>query len=345
MFNEDISLTVQEAADSSVAIDAILFVVLIVLVFISLSRNNILLPILLFTIAVVFAFNETLSTQSLSQQSLDGRVVQVSVDNNSSSPFKLRGKTKLMACIPVIFSGVVQMVNLVRGDRKYMLTKKLSTSMVMNSVDRIIYRSHLTGPLPEKTIFVCQHLPYLFDTLVFHTFVPNTHKLTVFNDFTMGGMSKQVASVFHTLYCKHLYGAYKFSRRDKDEMKNQLVEFVDSMVNATDPEVYCIWPSGWAWDYTQENGIKQFKPGTFYISAFTGYPLTVVHGRHSDDKMKFIVEQSEIIYPPKFENREPTYMEFYNNPTNKAIVEEYRTRVENLYREIDNRLLKEVNSL
>lgn len=345
MFNEDLSLTVKEAVGSGVAVDAILFVTLIILVFVLLSRNNVVFSIIVFALAMIFALNETLTTQEAVEHRVDNKVLQVSVDNSSSSPFKLRGKGKLLTCIPIIFSGVIQLINMYQGDRKYLLTKKLSTSLVANSVDKVVYRSYLSGPLPDKTMFVCQHLPYLFDTLVFHTFIPNTHKLSVFNDFTMGGMSPQVAAVFHTLYCKHLYGAYKFSRRNKEEMKVQLVEFVDSMMNGPEPEVYCIWPSGWAWDYSEPNGVKQFKAGTFYISAFTGYPMTIIHGRHSEDKTKFLVEQSDLIYPPTLDSKESSYMEFFNNPDNKVKVEEYRKRVESLYREIDNRLVKDANTI
>ena len=126
------------------------------------------------------------------------------------------------------------------------------------------------------------------------------------------------------------------------------MEFIDKMTTEPEtPEVFCIWPSGWAWDYTKKNGIDKFKPGAFYMSAFTGIPVCLVHGRLSKDSKRFIIEQSDIIHPPTFDplTGGTEYLDFYENQENKIIVEEYRARVENLYRETDDRLDREVNTI
>ena len=83
------------------------------------------------------------------------------------------------------------------------------------------------------------------------------------------------------------------------------------------------------------------------MSAFTGIPLCLVHGRLSKDSKRFIIEQSELIHPPTFDSstKEVNYLDFYENQENKNIVEEYRARVENLYRETDDRLEREVNTI
>lgn len=351
--NEHVLEIVRRAEGSKVALDLVLLIVVFGVLWAFVRKFTATFIALLVLFVIVYSANELMSTQRIAEQRVIGEngqeiVREVSVINSSTSPFALGFHSKLILSVPLIFTGLVQTINMVRGDRKYNLTKSLSTNLVFQGTQQTIYRTYMNTELPTKVIFVCQHLPYLFDTLAFHTFIPDTHKYTVFNDFTMGGMSDSVATAFHVLFCKHLYGAHKFSRRDKSRLKTQLTEFIDKMtVEPKTPEVFCIWPSGWAWDYTKKNGVDKFKPGTFFMSAFTGIPLCLVHGRLSKDSKRFIIEQSELIHPPTFDSstKEVNYLDFYENQENKNIVEEYRARVENLYRETDDRLEREVNTI
>jgi len=350
--NKHVLEIVTRAEGTKVALDLVLLIVVFGVLWIFVRRYTVLFPVLLFLFLIIYSTNEILSTQEIAEQRVTGEngeeiIREVMIRNKSTSPFALGFKSKLILSVPLFFTGLVQTINMLRGDRKYNLTKSLSTNLVFQGTQQTIYRSYMNKELPNKVIFVCQHLPYLFDTLGFHTFIPDTHKYTVFNDFTMGGMNNTLATAFHVLFCKHLYGAHKFSRRDKSKLKSQLVEFVNMMTAEPEtPEVFCIWASGWAWDYTKKNGIDKFKPGTFFMSAFTGIPLCLVHGRLSKDCKIFIIEQSELIQPPKFDQstKERNYLDFYENQENKNVVEEYRTRVENLYRETDDRLEREVNT-
>lgn len=350
MINDNLLEIVTRAEGSKVALDLALLLVVFGFLMIFFRRNTLMFTLLLTMFVIIYSTNEILSTQTTEVQRIEGEggesiVREVVVENRSTSPFTPGFHAKLLMSVPLIFTGVVQAINMMRGDRRYMLTKSLSTNLVIQGPLKTTYRSYLTSELPRKVIFVCQHLPYLFDTLVFHTFIPDTHRYTVFNDFTMGGMSKPVASVFHNLYCKHLYGAHKFSRRDKSTMKTQLLEFIDMMTaRPEESEIFCIWPSGWAWRNDHPNGVERFKPGVFFMSMYTGIPICLVHGRLSKDNQRFTVEQSELIHPPlNPKGTDGGYLEFYEDPVVKADVERYRVGVENFYRETDDRLEKEVN--
>jgi hypothetical protein len=333
---------VLRAQDSNVTLEILGFIALLVLVWVFFRKRPEILIAIIFVIVALFSSNELLSTQRIEEHTVEN-FYELVIRNSSSSPVKPKFQTKMILSLPLIFSGGAQIINMIRGDCKYTLSKTLSTSLVINSTRNISYRSYLTKPLPEKVLFLCQHIPYLFDTLPFLSYIPDTHKLTVFNDFTMGGMSKELAKVIHVLFCKHLYGARMISRRDRSNLKTQITDFVNDMVKETSPHVFAIWPSGWAWRYDLPNGIEAFKPGAFYMSVYANIPVCIIHGKISKDSLTYMVEQSDIIYPPSV-NREGTYEEFYDNQENKQPVEQYRSMVESIYRNIDNELQERIDN-
>lgn len=343
MINSDLIDLVKRSEGSKVGLDLLAFIVVLFILWILFSKRPRTFILFFVVFSILFASNELLSTQTINSHHPDDNLTELIITNDSSSPTLPKFQTKMILSIPFIFSGVVQTINMMKGDQKYILSKILANSLVINSCEKIVYRSYLSTPLPTKVIFLCQHIPYLFDTLPFLAYVPDTHKLTVFNDFTMGGMSKQVATVFHVLFCKHLYGARMMSRRDKDTLKTQMADFVTSMIDNPYPHVFSIWPSGWAWRYDQPNGVEKFKPGAFYISAYTRIPVCIIHGKLSKNSKRFIVEQSPLIHPPAIRYDEKSYVDFYENNNHRPIIEEYRDKVENIYREMDNRIEKSIS--
>jgi len=189
---------------------------------------------------------------------------------------------------------------------------------------------------------VCQHIEYMLETFLFTTFVPDTHRMTVMNHF---GLQKDVEFLLHHLVHKNLYGAYLVEVRDKKRLRKQLVGFADKILKGADPEVFCIWASGETWNPKMKNGIRSFKPGTFYMSAFTQTPICIIHSRISKDGKRVVVEQSDLIYPPLPETlkQTPDYMSFYEDDLNKENVEKYCRRVEDVYRRMDDGLFREIN--
>lgn len=345
MIHSDLIELVKRSEGSKVGLDLLAFAIVLFILWILFSKRPRSFIFFLIIFSVLFASNELLSTQTIYSHHPDDNLTELIITNNSSSPILPKFQTKMILSIPFIFSGVVQTVNMLKGDQKYTLSKILANTLVINACEKIVYRSYLSTPLPTKVIFLCQHIPYLFDTLPFLAYVPDTHKLTVFNDFTMGGMSKHLAKAIHVLFCKHLYGAHMISRRDKDTLKTQMADFVKGMIDNPLPHVFSIWPSGWAWRYDQPNGVEKFKPGAFFISAYTRIPVCIIHGRISKDSKRFTVEQSPLIYPPKIRYEEKSYVNFYENLNYRPMVEEYRDKVETVYREMDNRIGNSVSLL
>lgn len=342
MFNENLKTIVEQAVESKLVLDIVLLVVVFLFLWWGFRRRPAIFTILFVTFAIVYATNETLSSQSITTVMRDRSATEIRIINNNISPFKLSSRNKLILLGGAAFSGVIQIRNILEGNREYSLTKRLSTGAVLNLYENVIYRSRLSTVLPEKVIFLCQHGCEMIDVLSFFAFIPESYKLTALNDITGGGnVGKNVASAFHTLFAKNLYGAHVFNRSDKATLKTQVSEFVDIM-KVPENHVFCIWPSGNFWNDKFENGVECFKSGAFYMSAYTGIPICIITQRLSADRSRLLIEQSDIIYPPDISTDNVSYIQFYENESHKPIIEEYRLRVENLYRNIDYRLVKEL---
>jgi len=344
MINSELPDRISKAILDGIVLDywTLLAFFLVVWVIFGRSKEFLLAIIILFL--AQYGINELFLDQSIAQMVVDDCVREISVTNRTSSPFALGFQTKTKGHTPFVFSGIVQTINMIKGDRKYTLSKTLASAIAINCTERIIYRSNLSKPLPEKVIFVCQHIKYMFDFFPFLAYIPDSHKLTTFNDFTTGLRYKALGKICFSLFAKHLYGAYAIDRSERDTLKDQVTGFVNSMDQEKDPHVFAIWPSGKAWLPDQPNGVDQFRLGAFYMSVYTGIPVCIIHGRIAEDEKSFIVEQSDIIEPPAVLNREPSYIEFYENSGHRSVVDGFRMEVENLYRDMDSRLCMEVNT-
>jgi hypothetical protein len=342
MFNENLVTVIKQAEESKVVVDIFLLVVVFLILWWGFRRRPVVFAILFVTFAIVYSMNEVMTSQIITAISSENVIREVVITNKNESPFKLSSRDKMILLGGAAFSGVIQIRNILEGNREYTLTKRMSTSAVMNLYENVVYRSRLSTTLPEKVIFICQHGCEMMDVLSFFAFIPEGYKLTALNDITGGGnVSKLTASLFHRLFAKNLYGAHVFNRADKNTLKTQVSDFVDIM-QSPGRRVFCIWPSGNFWNDRFENGVESFKLGTFYMSGYTKIPICIITQRLSTDRKRLIIEQSDVIYPPNIARDNISYIQFYEKEGNKPIIDEYRLRVENLYRSIDNRLVSEL---
>jgi 1-acyl-sn-glycerol-3-phosphate acyltransferase len=339
MLNTDLEDIIHKAEETKIILDFYFLLVVFIIIWLLLGRTSGALLAILIVFIAIYGTNEISGVQSISHLNSEYQGQEIVIENMSSSPFALSLRYKLALHLPIMFTGIVQTINRFRGDQKFMLTRQLACSLVMNSTNKVVYRTRMTQDPPSKIIFLCQHSSYLFDVFSFWAFIPKTHKLTAFNDVTRGLKPEIIGKIWYA-FAENLYGVYPIDRADKENLKAQVSEFVD-MITREDNRVFTIWPSGDVWDKTAPNGVKQFKLGAFFMSMFTGVPVCVIHGRMSSDEKKYIVEQSDIIYPPEVSNKESTYVKFYENESHRSTVDEYRLRVENIYREMDERIYNE----
>jgi hypothetical protein len=329
-------------ADNTVGLDLAILVAVFALLWVFFRKIPVVFVSLFVIFVILYSIGEVLTTStSTVKRSVEDGYVEYRFDNHYRSPFHVGFFTKWVLCSGLSFTGVLQTINALRGDRKYTLTKSLSRTITSTSVETVKFRSYLRGKLPDRVIFICQHVGALIDCIYFNSFIPDTHAMTVMNDW---GINDNVAFLGYHLFLKNLYGSFMINRRDKKQLKRQITQFANKILMAKTPEVFCIWASGQWWDKRFPNGIKGFKPGASYLSAYAQIPVCIVHGKTSEGGCKqLIVEQSDLIHPPAIDIPEGVgYFDFYNNPDNKAIVDEYHRRVELQYRKIDDAISKEL---
>jgi hypothetical protein len=342
MLNTDLTDIIHRAEGGKVVLDLVFLVVFLLLLWILFGRRTELLIALTAIFLIIYGTNENMGVQTITQYSTDNQWREIIIQNTTTSPFTVSLKYRLIMHVPVIFSGVLQTIHRLRGDGKFELSKRLACSFVINSTGRVVYRSRLGGDPPKKMIFLCQHGSYLIDIFSFWGFIPKDHKLSALNDVTRGLKPEIIGKIWYML-AENLYGVYPIDRADKQGLKTQVSKFVDVMLE-DENRVFTIWPSGDIWNGREPNGVKEFKLGAFFMSAFTGVPVCVIHGRLSRDETRFIVEQSNLIYPPELNIGEKRYIDFYDNETYRERIDQYRLQVEEVYREMDNRIYKEVNA-
>jgi hypothetical protein len=341
MINTDLEDIIHKAEETKVDLDFYTLLAIFLGIWLVFHRSPEMLIAIGILFLVVYGTNETLGIQRIVQRNLEDQGQEIVIENTSSSPFALSLRYKLALHLPIMFTGIIQTINRFRGDQKFMLSRQLACSLVMNSTNKVVYRTRMTRDPPSKIIFLCQHSSYLFDVFSFWAFLPKTHKLTAFNDVTRGLKPEIIGKIWYA-FAQNLCGVYPIDRADKENLKIQVSEFVD-MITKEDNRVFTIWPSGDVWDKSAPNGVRQFKLGAFFMSMFTGVPVCVIHGRMSGDERNYIVEQSDIIYPPEVSDKESTYVQFYENESRRSAVDDYRLRIENIYREMDERIYKELN--
>jgi hypothetical protein len=351
MINSDLIKIVQESQlTAKVVLDLVFLLIAFLLLWLLFGWNKVVFTTLFVFLVIIFSVEEMLTNQAITvkqvEEGLDGVTAmrEVTVRNDQRSPFQPSCFKRIARYLPLVLSGAVQVINAAKGDYKYKLTKRLSGALTTNSVPHITYRSYLKGPLPPKTIFVCQHISYFLETLLYSAFVPDSHQSIVLNHF---GMHGDVEFLLHHLVAKNLYGGMLLEIHNKPILRKQLNALSKRLIANPSPEVLCIWASGKPWEPKHPNGCREFRSGAFSFSLFANAPICIVHGRLSTDSRRLIIEQSDLIYPPVSDVTRAEgidYMSFSNNPVNKNIIDEYRRRVELQYRRIDDGLAKEVET-
>lgn len=325
----------QRASEKKVYIDAVfLFILLLVCIFLLRGRTKIF-GTLVYGLVFIFLYNETTVRQLFSRVSLDDERDEFRVENTTTR-LQLPSVARVGLHVPFIVSGVVQAVNNTRRDETYTLTRELGTSLVGQAPRTIVYRP-LSHRIPRKVIYLMQHVKAVFDNLTFLQFIPEGYRIRVLNKSNANPLG-----LFPKSSRRHLFGAHFLETGSSEKLKESVRAFVRYMVEDREPTVYCIWPSGKLWERGVENGVKEFKPGAFYMSCYTGIPVTFIHTKVRGLVKNIIVEQTPLIHPPNIEPRESDYIQFHENALHKPVVLGFRDKIENLYRGLDNKLSDEI---
>jgi hypothetical protein len=331
----DLKPLFEKAIEGRVLLDFLFLIFLITLCVWVFGGSRRLFGVALILITLIFVYNEMAVEQFINVRNYDSDRREY-VLHNTTTPLQLPSIGRLALHLPIIVCGAVQYLNYRRGDSTYSLTREFGTSLITQAPKHTVYRA-LTGTLPRKMIYLMQHVGAVLDNLTFLQFLPGGYNVRVLNrsDANPLGLFPQKSR-------KHLFGAHFIDPLNPDTLKESLSRFVQYMVEDEKPTVYCIWPSGKLWNSKLENGVREFKPGAFYMSCYTGIPVSFVHTKFKGLIEEMIVEQTPLIYPPVVQHDEPSYISFYDNKDIKPTVLEFRDRVESVYRDMDKRLTKEL---
>jgi len=290
---------------------------------------------LLFLLVFIFLYNEVSVEQFLERRTMDNERHEYILQNTTTN-LQLPSPVRLILHIPFIISGLVQVGNYARGDRTYELTREFGTSLITQAPNSIIYRP-LSGNLPRKMIYLMQHVGAVLDNLTFLQFIPEGYAFRVLNNSNANPLG-----LFPKFSRKNLFGAHFIDPTSPGSIRESVSTFARYMIEDEDPTVYCIWPSGKLWDSKLENGIKEFKAGAFYMSAYSGIPVSIVHTKFTGLVKKMIVEQTPLVYPPSLDPIERDYNSFYDNVSHKESVNGFRDKIEAMYRAVDGKLSVEI---
>lgn len=326
----------QRASEKRVYTDVFFLLTLLTLSIFVLGGKTRLFGTLVCGLVFVFLYNETTVQQFFSRTTFDDERDELRLENTTTN-LQLPSIARLGLHIPLIVSGVVQSINRTRRDETYALTRELAASLISQTPNSIVYRS-LSHRMPRKVIYLMQHVTAVLDNFTFLQFIPEGYRFRVLNKSNANPLG-----LFPKSSRKYLFGAHFLEMESPEKLRESVRTFVQCMVEDQDPTIYCIWPSGKLWEKNIENGVREFKLGAFYMSCYTGIPITFVHTKVQGLVKNIIVEQTPLIHPPKIEPREADYMQFYHNTLHKPTVVEFRDKIEKLYRELDNHLDKEID--
>jgi len=239
-------------------------------------------------------------------------------------------------------SGVMQLYNKLFSDDKFKISKQIVLGHVSSYCPFVEISAKPVTPLPEKFFIMTQHVPSLVDIFTFLSFVPEGYRMRVVHDVSLNSTVKKI---FERVFLNPLYGAIIIDKNNKDSMKSTFETLAFEMIQSPEPMVVVFWPSGRVWNKKYPNGTKQFNPGGFILSAFTNFPSCVVHSRVIDNETRLISRRSEFIPPPsEFSEIQPldyqSFVESCKTGILKSPLDEYRSRVEKVFREMDEEIEK-----
>jgi hypothetical protein len=277
--------------------------------------------------------------QSVQIQSEGGDIVVKRKDSLVSLSQGLISKT--VVAVLAAINGSLQIYGCITRDPTYEATKKVCLGHVMNFCPAMRFVEEGSRECPRKFMIVNQHGPTLMDLFSFLPFIPPGYRVRVVHDISLPTPLKKG---IEKLLLNPLYGAVIMDRGDKKGLKRTLAEIAKGIVETDDPEVVVIWPSGKAWDWSLENGFEKFKPGLFLLPLYAQIPLCAIHARTTKDEKSGMLVRSEFINPPPVEPQED-YYQFVEKYKNDKVLETFAGKVEMIYRDLDNRLVKRLEKL
>lgn len=296
---------------------------------------------MLLTSISVFIYSQIMVRQEVTiKQFPNDNVTHMVVKNTGGLNLGLNTRNiGILGCQFLLFP---QIINYFTGDTTYTFSRRAAMGHLISSAPEVHIRTR-TSELPNTVIIISQHIPCVYDIYGFLTMTGDSHNLVVVQDLGPETYKKYLTNV----YLKGLYGARPIERSNKQILESQVCNLANDLIRYREgggKHAVCIWPSGKFWQPKFENGFEKFKPGTFYLSIYSQVPICPVHTRFNDNKL--ICVRGGVIYPPKLPNESFHNMDyglFSKEPEIKKLVEEYRNKVERIFRNMDKAMCLELN--
>lgn len=240
-----------------------------------------------------------------------------------------------LSLIPFFLSGIIHVVSLVDRSHKYELARLISQGHLIRTSRKVVIRG-LDIKTPQKQIVLSQHVPGISDIFSVMMF-SGENEISVIQD-----LGSSVQAKFASKILAPIYGGVNIDRTQPEILKRSIDTLAETMKMSSCGS-YIIWPSGAIWKNSLKNGIVSFRSGAFYLSIYSQIPVCFVHVR--GDISKIIVERTGYFYPPAPDHleRNVTYDEFSRCPRVKEMVNEFRNRVEGIYRDLDDKMVGELS--
>jgi hypothetical protein len=239
-----------------------------------------------------------------------------------------------LSLLPFFLGGFVHLSAIFARGRSYYFSRLISQGHILRCAPKVMIRG--ITECPRRQIILSQHVPGITDVFSVMMFTGG-NDLTVIQDL---GPSLHARAASHIL--APIYGGVNIDRTDQESLRKSIDNLAESMKMCSCGS-YVLWPSGSMWKKSLNNGIVDFRKGVFYLSIYSQIPVCLIHSRNDDSTL--IVEKTIYIPPPVIKElpKNLPYREFINTPLVKDSVNMFKDRVEKMYRDLDNKLSKELN--
>lgn len=307
------------------AVDLVSFLILLLLGLMLMKLSKLVGVTFIIWASVVFIWIQTVP---YAEKMNGGSVV---VTNKSLSSIDIANQN--LSLIPFLLSGITHMSCAVSRTRKYDFSVMVARGHIMRASRKVIIRGFESTP--ERQIILSQHVPGIADVFSVMMFTGGNN-ITVIQDLGSSGVAKITSN-----FLAPIYGGINIDRTNKDLTMDRIHEIAHSM-KVESGTSYILWPSGSMWKTDMKNGIVDFRNGAFYLSVYSQIPVCFVHVRGNSEIM--IIEKSRYVSPPVLADI-PTnisYENFISHSQVKDAVNIFKKEIENLYRDMDERLENEV---
>lgn len=260
-----------------------------------------------------------------SSETIDGQVVVTNTRVMGGADVAYQN----LSLLPFFLSGIIHVTSLVDRSRKYELTRLIAQGHLLRSAEKVYIRG--LGPTPKKQIILSQHVPGISDVFAVMMFTGD-NEVSVIQDLGSSIYAKMASNILAPIY-----GGINIDRTKNDTLKSSINSLAETM-KISQGGTYIIWPSGSMWKNNLKNGIVDFRSGAFYLSMYSQIPVCFVHTRGNNDRL--IIERSEYEQPPFPDHldRNVSYSEFIQCARVRELVIQFKTKMENMYRDMDDRM-------